>query len=54
MHSEGLALLILLQMQERRRDPAVRHRAELMAAHRVEQRSVGRLRRRPTGQASDS
>jgi hypothetical protein len=49
MHSEGLAFMILLEMQKKRGDRAAHHRAELSAARRARRRSAGRLRRQAPG-----
>ncbi len=46
MYSEGLAFMMLLEMQKKHGDPAVHHRAELSAARRAQRRSASRLRRR--------
>jgi hypothetical protein len=54
MHSEGLAFMMLLEMQKKHRDPAVHQRAELMAARRARRRTAGRLRRWSASRGGDS
>jgi hypothetical protein len=46
MHSEALAFMLLLELQKKHFDPAVHHRAELMAARRAQRHSAGRRPRR--------
>lgn len=47
MHSSGLALVLLYEIQQRKhQDPNIQHRAELLAARRGERRSTGRRHRR--------
>ena len=54
MYSDGLAFLMLLEMQKKHGDPAVHHRAELSATRRAQRHSAGRLRRRSPSRGGDS